>query len=141
MKISIEHINVNYFIDTDKGVDISIPTDFKGNNGPKFYDKSYPSVNYYKTSNHEYNLEKNNSCNVPIVNFNIHCSGTHTECARHISKDATFINKISCSTFIACRLISLLPDSISNEKYHSNTDSFDKLITKKQLENICNGEF
>ena len=46
MKISIERNNKNFIVDTSLGVDISIPTDFKNNIGPKFYDKSFPSVNY-----------------------------------------------------------------------------------------------
>jgi len=133
MKISIEHNNKDFIVDTSLGVDISIPTDFKNNIGPKFYDKSPPSVNYYKTSNHEYNLDKNKSCNVPIINLNIHCSGTHTESAKHILKDASPINKIKCPTFIACQLISVLPEQSLKEEYHAEIDNKDQLITKEQL--------
>ena len=86
MNIVIKVKNIEYEIDILNGQDISIPTNFKKKIGPRFYDEKYPSVSYYKSTDNEYDLEKGSGCNVPIINLNIHCSGTHTESANHVIK-------------------------------------------------------
>ena len=78
MNIKIELDNKSYSVNIDKGIDLSIPTDFKTDDGPRFYEKRNPELNYYTESDKEYNLENGAGCNVPIIKLNIHCSGTHT---------------------------------------------------------------
>ena len=138
MEICVKHNNKSYLINTDNGIDISIPTEFKQNFGPKFYDEFYPSVSYYKTNSHEYNLDNNGDCNVPIIKLNIHCSGTHTECAQHIDKEAPCINEYNNLNFIPSQLITLNSVNSTNEKYHCDILEQDKIITKQQLEKKIN---
>ena len=136
MNIKIELDNKSYLVNTDKGIDLSIPTDFKTDNGPRFYEKRNPELNYYTESDKEYNLENGGGCNVPIIKLNIHCSGTHTECANHIIKNAPLINKLLIPDYIPSQLITVNPEDSTTEKYHVDTDKEDRFITKVQLEKI-----
>ena len=136
MNIKIELDNKSYLVNTGKGIDLSIPTDFKTNVGPRFYEKRNPELNYYTESNKEYNLENGGGCNVPIIKLNIHCSGTHTECANHIIKDSPLINELLIPDYIPSQLITVNPEHSSTENYHSDTDKEDRFITKIQLEKI-----
>ena len=133
MKINIEYNDNIYEIDSDEGVDISIPVEFNKDKNPKFYDTSNPRKDYYKFSGIEYNVDWGAGCSVPLVTMNIHCSGTHTETANHVIKNAPVISDITNLNFIPSQLISVTPESNSNEKYHANINENDKMITKSQL--------
>ena len=112
MKIKIK--NIDYKIDP-KEIDISIPVEFNSKKNPKFHDEDNPVNTFYKYEKLEYNINKNGSCNVPIIKMNIHCSGTHTETANHIIQNAPTINDIENFNFIPSQLISINPEPINNE--------------------------
>ena len=135
MKINIEYNKKTYKLDSNSGIDISIPRSFRKDEAPKFYDTETPYVDYFQSKNKKYNLENSGPCNVPIIKFNIHCSGTHTECANHIIKNAPTINKIKNISFIPSQLITIEPIKHTNEGYHCNLDENDCVITKAQLSN------
>ena len=138
MNIVIKLKNIEYEIDILNGQDISIPINFKKKIGPRFYDEKYPSVSYYKSTDNEYDLEKGSGCNVPIINLNIHCSGTHTESANHIIKKSRTVNKLSIPHFIPCQLISINPEYDTMESYHVKIEKDDLLITKNKLMKLIN---
>ena len=100
MKINIEYNSNIYEIDSNDGVDISIPVEFNKDKNPKFYDTSHPKMNYYKSSDIEYNINEGAGCSVPLIKMNIHCSGTHTETASHVIKNAPSISDLSNLNFI-----------------------------------------
>ena len=81
-----------YIIDLECPLDISIPYNFNGQQ-PNFFDVA-PGTQ----SPLEYNdniFENKLGCNVPVFNFNIHCTGTHTETIGHIlDEKAFYINNI-----------------------------------------------
>ena len=136
MKVFVELDNSKYEIDILNGVDISIPLDFKNNNNPTFYDTAPPNVNYYKYANKEYNLDKNGSCNVPIISFNIHCAGTHTESGNHINKECSTINNLNIPYFIPSQVISVIPKKSTLESYHVKYLEDDLYITKENLSRV-----
>ena len=140
MKIKIDNNNNIYSIDSQSGVDISIPMKFNDNQNPKFYDLSNPVKRYYKSGDNEYSLNKGGGCNVPMIKLNVHCMGTHTESANHISKDGTTINMINNLNFIPAQLITIKPETKTNESYHTLIDNSDKLITKSLLKNAIDSD-
>ena len=135
MNIRIEYKNKIYNINAKAGIDISIPTNFNKKIGPKFYDKEVPKVDYYNSFNHKYSLDAKGPCNVPIIKFNVHCSGTHTECANHILINTPTVNKLQDIHFIPSQLITVKPTTLKNEEYHCDLTKQDKVISKKQLSN------
>ena len=133
MKIQIEHNHKLYEINSDEGTSISIPVNFNKDLNPKFYDTNNPEKKYYLSDKVEYNLSKGAGCNVPLINMNIHCSGTHTESANHILGEGKFISEIKNLDFIPAQLISVEPENSTNENYHVAYNSNDRMITKNIL--------
>tara|TARA_B100000700_G_scaffold330568_1_gene457502 strand:- start:2220 stop:3002 length:783 start_codon:yes stop_codon:yes gene_type:complete len=136
MKINIEYNEAEYHIDSNDGIDISIPVTFNEDKNPKFYDISNPQKKYYQVDDTEYDIKKGAGCSVPMVHMNIHCSGTHTETANHIIKNAPLISDIDNLNFIPSQLISVTPELNSDERYHANYDKNDGVITRRQLEKL-----
>ena len=133
MKIKIEHNNNLYEINPKDGVSISIPMNFNDDNNPKFYDETNPQKEFYTYNDIEYNINNNAGCNVPLVKFNVHCSGTHTETASHVFSDANSIGNLLDLNFLPAILISVTPESNSDDIYHSEIDFNDRIISKKIL--------
>ena len=65
-------------------------------------------------------VENNKGCNVMVINQNIHCTGTHTECASHILNQDIYIHDVLSTTFIQTKLISITPEkwTETDESYH-----------------------
>ena len=135
MNVSIEYNKKAYRINSNNGESITIPMNFNSNNNPKFYDESNPIKESYTSNDITYDIEKNAGCNVPVVKFNVHCSGTHTETGAHIFKESQSIGELSNLNFIPSRLITVRPQEQSNDVYHVKYDSDDQVITKKILKN------
>ena len=71
-----------------------------------------------------------------VINQNIHCTGTHTECAGHILEKDIYIHDVLSPEFISTELISVTPRkwSETNESYHCDVKNDDEVITKRDLE-------
>ena len=135
MDLILKYNKQIYKINTNQGLDISIPIQFNSDNNPKFYNEKDPINKYYKSNGVEYNLKNGGGCNVPTINMNIHCSGTHTETASHVFQKSYLISDIKNLNYIPSQLVTIIPDNKSKEKYHANIEDKDLLITKKLLEN------
>ena len=133
MKIKIEYNDKIYGMNSDEGIDISISVKFNEDQNPKFYDTSFPQKKYYKYNNIEYNVDKGAGCNVPLINMNIHCCGTHTETSNHIFKNGPYISEILDTNHIPSQLISIEPRLCLDENYHTKINENDKVITKEQI--------
>ena len=93
MNVKIEYNKKVYEINSNHGQSISISMNFNSSNNPKFYDESNPINEPYTSNNVTYDINKNAGCNVPVVKFNVHCSGTHTETGAHIFKRSKTIGQ------------------------------------------------
>ena len=124
-----------YKIDLNNFYDLSIPIKIDSKS-PSFYDKNPLKIKYYKDKNGEvWDLKKGASCNVPVIDLNIHCGSTHSECRSHITKESIYISEILDNSFIPCLLISLIPkNDIGNDSYHYNIDNDDFIINQLALE-------
>ena len=124
-----------YKIDLNKFYDISIPLD-ANKKPPSFYDENPLKINYYKDQNYKvWSIREGASCNVPVIDLNIHCGSTHSECRSHITKEDLYIYEVLDSSFVECILISVEPENlIQNDSYHYKIDNKDLIITKKILQ-------
>ena len=70
------------------------------------------------------------------INQNIHCTGTHTECAGHILADSISINDVLSHEYYLTELISVSPISAleTKETYHVPFSKEDRVITKRMIE-------
>ncbi|MFL2997619.1 MAG: hypothetical protein ACJZ1Q_02580 [Candidatus Neomarinimicrobiota bacterium] len=92
MILYIDHGSQKIKIDMDKGVDLSIPNAFDSKT-PSFFSAKNPKVSYLTSDEFKGKIASGGTCNVPSVNLDIHCTGTHTECIGHIKDTNTFISE------------------------------------------------
>ena len=128
-----------YRIDLNKFHDLSIPIDID-TPSPTFYDKEPLKIHHYKDEKNQiWKLEDGAACNIPVINLNIHCGATHSECRSHITKESLYISKIIKDSFIPSILISVEPNNnIESESYHCSIKENDLIITKMMLQKQLN---
>tara|TARA_Y100001970_G_C14021868_1_gene743962 strand:+ start:124 stop:924 length:801 start_codon:yes stop_codon:yes gene_type:complete len=123
-----------YTIDLNKFYDLSIPIDIN-KKSPSFYDEKPIIIKYYKDQDNKIWSTKDGApCNIPIIDLNIHCGTTHSECRSHITKESLTISEVIKDFFIPSILLSVEPqDTINNETYHCNFNNKDSIITERLL--------
>ena len=123
-----------YQIDLNNFYDLSIPIDID-KKSPSFYDSNPLTINYYKDQTEKvWNTKDGAACNIPVIDLNIHCGSTHSECRSHITKEKLYISKIIKDSFIPSILISVEPSNdMAEETYHYDVEDEDLIITKKIL--------
>tara|TARA_B100001175_G_C19423188_1_gene597182 strand:+ start:14 stop:814 length:801 start_codon:yes stop_codon:yes gene_type:complete len=121
-------------VDFSKGMDISIPLFFNGNQ-PNTYNVNKAISHPYKDDTFIGDTRKGGPCNFETYNFTPHCNGTHTECIGHITKERVSILNALNEEMIPSLLITLEPKK-STEQYNPKLKIDDLVITKKQLEDI-----
>lgn len=137
MNISFKIGDRTYEIDSAKGIDISIPLDFYGDQ-PNAYGAEKATAVPYQSDKFIGDTRKGGSCNFEKYNLVPHCNGTHTECVGHISFERIFVNEILNDSLIPCSLITVTPVPSSNayEKYIPALNPEDYLITRASIENV-----
>ncbi|MDP6168416.1 MAG: cyclase family protein [Candidatus Marinimicrobia bacterium] len=130
MIAKIKHDDQIYDLDMDAGVDLSINNDFSGNT-PIFYGADQPRIEPECAGDFIGDVRQGGSCNVPIVSFNIHCTGTHTECIAHIIDSEERISDVCPKGLIPACIITVEPEKASSidESYHC--DILDDLVISK----------
>ena len=134
----ITYAGDKYAIDLECPLDISIPYNFNGQQ-PNFYDVAPGTQIPFEYNNIIF--DNNAGCNVPVFNFNIHCTGTHTETIGHILDEKDFyINNILPIKFISTIVITIdpIPFSNSDEKYHVEYGPDELIITSNQIKDALN---
>ena len=139
MLVTISHNNQNYNVNTKDFFDISIPMNFN-NKQPNFYDVKKSQLKYLNHDGKIFSVAKGAGCNVPEINLNIHCSGTHTECVGHLLEDSGNIGKILNDLLLPAILITVkpFPFSKNNESYHYKVGDNEQVLSKKTIENEIN---
>ncbi len=131
MIISISHNKKDYRIDTKNSFDISIPYDFNGDQ-PNFYDVAEGQLKHLQSGGTIYSVAEGAGCNVSEVSLNIHCSGTHTECAGHLLANPGDVGMLLKDIMIPTVLITVNTSLFCNseESYHCNVGDNEQIITK-----------
>ena len=119
MKLKLES---GKFIDTTKGIDISIPLRAGIPNVNAWYVDPV-TIEPVRTEHFTGSVAEGGSVNFRNIAFNPHGNGTHTECVGHISKKVESINQHLKEFHFMAQLISLKPE-VNGE---------DKVITVNQV--------
>jgi len=122
----------NYKVDFSKGMDISIPLCFNGDQ-PNTYGVDKATSSPYQDGQFIGDTRKGGPCNFETYSFTPHCNGTHTECIGHITDERISILSSLQEEFIPTTLISTTPKT-TNENYHPLLNNEDLVITNKDLE-------
>ncbi len=137
MKAEVEIKNKKYSIDFSKGIDISIPLYFNGEQ-PNTYGVERASSRPYQDGQFVGDTRKGGPCNFETYNFTPHCNGTHTECIGHITDDRIDVLSSLNEEMIPSTIISVTPKT-ANENYAPDLNAEDLVITKADLESQING--
>ena len=132
MKAEVKIGNKKYNIDFSKGIDISIPLNFNGEQ-PNTYGVDKATAKPYQDGQFIGDTRKGGPCNFETYSFTPHCNGTHTECIGHITNERIDILAALNEEMIPSTLISITPKS-TNENYIPALNAEDLVITKEDLE-------
>ena len=112
MKLSVSKDHKIYQIDLTSAVCLAIPYDYRGSQ-PNFYDTTPGEAVPFQQHNFTGKVKNNKGCNVMVIKQNIHCTGTHTECAGHIYEKDIYINDLLLPGFVHSELIYIKPINCS----------------------------
>ena len=132
MKAEVEIENKKYNVDFSKGIDISIPLNFNGEQ-PNTYGVDKAIAKPYQDGQFIGDTRKGGPCNFETYSFTPHCNGTHTECIGHITNERIDILSSLNEGMIPSTLISITPKA-TDENYIPDLNSEDLVITQEDLE-------
>ena len=132
MKAEVEIGNKKYTVDFSKGIDISIPLNFNGEQ-PNTYGVEKATSKPYQDGQFIGDTRKGGPCNFETYSFTPHCNGTHTECIGHITDERIDILSSLNEEMTPSTLISVTPKS-TDENYIPALKTEDLVITKEDLE-------
>ena len=135
MKLVIKHNDKTYKLDSKYSSDISIPYNFNGPQ-PNFYNVEPGTLKPLKIKNKLFSVKHGMSCNVFEAKFNIHCTGTHTECVGHLTEHNISVSKCINNIFFPTLLLTIAPINFSDcsDKYHIKINNNELVIDKKSLQ-------
>jgi arylformamidase len=131
MKAEVKIGNKKYNINFSKGIDISIPLNFNGEQ-PNTYGVDKATAKPYQDGLFIGDTRKGGPCNFETYSFTPHCNGTHTECIGHITNERIDILSSLNEEIIPSTLISVTPKS-TDENYIPSLNTEDLVITKEDL--------
>ncbi|MCX6351874.1 MAG: cyclase family protein [Bacteroidetes bacterium] len=103
---------------------------------PNAFYLSQPKYTVVEAGNFVGNVARGGSCNVEDITFNPHGSGTHTECAGHISHEAIHVGDCLKEYFFSALLISV---SVPENKIVSRQQIEDAwLVAKANFPKVLN---
>ena len=129
MKAGIEIGNKKYTVDFSKGIDVSIPLNFNGEQ-PNTYGVEKATSKPYQDGKFVGDTRKGGPCNFETYSFTPHCNGTHTECIGHITDERIDILSSLQEQMIPSTLVSVTPKSSSEDLVITKED------LKSQLEHV-----
>jgi arylformamidase len=117
------------------GVDISISLNFNGSQ-PNAYGVEPASSNACESGTLVGDTRRGGSCNFEQYTFIPHCSGTHTECVGHITRERISVRDCLRDVFVRASLISIAPQNAADcsETYPVEFGRSDAVITRTRLE-------
>ncbi len=134
-KIYIEINDQTFIINPENPLHISIPMRFNGAQ-PNAYGVERASSEPCRAGEIVGDTRRGGSVNFEQYKFIPHCSGTHTECAGHITHERISVHDCLQEAFILARLISVVPEKAadSSETYAVEMNENDLLITRSAIE-------
>ena len=135
MKIIFEIRNKTYGINANEPHHIAIPLNFNGAQ-PNAYGVEKATSKACEAGELVGDTRRGGSCNFEQYKFIPHCNGTHTESLGHITHQRISVHESLKDAFIPATLVSVTPENASetNEKYPTELNATDKLITRSSLE-------
>lgn len=132
MKLKLSDV---YFIDTKKGIDISIALSDDPNSVRAWYCEPI-KIEPVVTENFIGDVNQGGSVNFRNIKLNPHGNGTHTECVGHISKENITLNQCLKEFHFIAVLISVTPKKINNAAYNAEDFIVDAELLRQAFEKL-----
>lgn len=100
--------------DASEPIDISIPLDFNGPQ-PNAYGVEPARSEPVEAGPLVGDTRRGGSCNFERYTFIPHCSGTHTECVGHITRERISVRECLKDVFVPATLISVQPEPVGDD--------------------------
>ena len=130
MIIEVEHQGKLYQLDTEKFHDLSIPYNFNGPQ-PNYYDVETGQAVPLEEGGKKWSVAEGAGCNVMEVNFNVHCTGTHTECVGHLLNKESNVSANLKNLIVSAVLVTIKPQPFGDcpDQYHAEVGASEKVIS------------
>jgi arylformamidase len=132
--VKVEIADRTYRIDSQQGVDLSIPLRFNAG-GLTAFGAPQPEAETLQSRHFRGDTRRGGSCNVERYSLVPHCHGTHTECVGHLTDEPVWISDVVRDFWIPATLLSIHTESGSScpDRYVPKPDIDDVLIAKAEL--------
>ncbi len=126
------YLNEKEYIETDKGMDCSIPLSASETN-PKAWYVASPRIEPVRANGWVGAVNEGGSVNFRDISFNPHGHTTHTECLGHITEEVFSIHERLTTAFFRATVLTVFPEVIPNED-----GLIDRVVTKNAFNNLRN---
>lgn len=133
MHLTLSLANDTYRVDVDNPIDISIALDFDGAQPHAF---GLPRAEAHPVDVESFvgDTRRGGSCNCETITINPHGSGTHTECAGHVTRERVSIATAAREPLIPCTLISVSPAPATTGAGADASVADDRVVTRESIE-------
>lgn len=133
MHLTLTIADRGYVVDLDEVVDISIALDFDGAQ-PHAFGLPRAVANAVDAGSFVGDTRRGGSCNCETITLNPHGSGTHTECAGHVTRERVSVADAAREPLIPCTLISIEPASATTGAGADAAVASDRVVTREAIE-------
>jgi len=128
------HLSKNQYIETNNGIDLSIPIRTGENNVNAWYCNPV-DISPVVSGDFIGDVNQGSPVNFKNITLNPHGNGTHTECVGHISKEPYTINQCLKEFHFMAELISVNPAVVQNKEFDCNDLIIEDTELKKKIKN------
>jgi kynurenine formamidase len=133
MECHITIADQRYRVLLNQAQSIAIPLQFSGKQ-PRHFGAKAASATPMQAGNFVGDTRREGSCNVPVIEINPHCNGTHLETISHIVNERVTVNKAAPELLLPCSVISVLYVRTTDDHYYPPLKDDDTVIDKATLE-------
>ncbi len=133
MDVQINVADKRYRLLLTQTQSLAIPLHFNGKQ-PRHFGADAASATPMQAGDFVGDTRRDGSCNVPVIQLNPHCNGTHIETISHIVNERISVNKVAPDVLLPSTVISVPYVRETNDSYYPPLTTEDTVIDRAQLE-------
>jgi arylformamidase len=133
MLLTLSLSGESYVVDLDRPFDISIPLAFDGAQ-PHAFGLPRAVAHAVDAGSFVGDTRRGGSCNCETITLNPHGSGTHTECAGHVTRERVAVAMAARDPLVPCTLISVTAASAATSPDADAEVAADRVVTRQAIE-------
>lgn len=138
MRLTLSLDGDDYAVDLSSPIDLAIAVDFDGPQ-PHAFGLPRAVAVAFDAEGFVGDTRRGGSCNCETVTINPHGSGTHTECAGHVTRERITIAGAVREQFVPCTLISVVPHRATRGDVSEASFQSDLVVSRGAIEQALVG--